>query len=170
MKQLITLLAGVVFCYTAFATTFTVTSNADSGPGTLREAITMANANGNAVTEYIYFNIPQPVLNMRMIELVTELPSISSNIIIDGTTQPGDFYGTTDAKVCIKKNDYAPEFSMLKVENAQGVEIYGMCFIMVICRAYFRLHSGQLNYTVSILLIPAIYSWEMLVKEMLLLE
>lgn len=126
MKQLITLLAGVVFCYTAFATTFTVTSNADSGPGTLREAITMANANGNAVTDYIYFNIPQPVLNMRMIELVTELPSISSNIIIDGTTQPGDFYGTTDAKVCIKKNDYAPEFSMLKVENAQGVEIYGM--------------------------------------------
>jgi len=36
--------------YTAFADTFIVTSNADSGPGTLREAITLANANGTDAT------------------------------------------------------------------------------------------------------------------------
>jgi len=41
---------------TAFADTFIVTSNADRGPGTLREVITLANTNGTTFTDYIHFN------------------------------------------------------------------------------------------------------------------
>lgn len=126
MKRLFSLVMFWVCFNSASATVFTVISNADSGPGTLREAITLANANGTVVVDYIHFNIAQPVFTLRMIELVTELPALSSNIILDGTTQPGQTYGTTEAKVCLKKDDWAASFSMLSAENAQNVEIYGM--------------------------------------------
>ena len=56
MKTIILLLLALGSLCPAFADTFTVTSNADSGPGTLREAITMANANGTAVADVINFN------------------------------------------------------------------------------------------------------------------
>ncbi len=120
-------LAFLISCYAASAGTFIVSSNADSGPGTLREAITLANGNGTASIDYINFNIPQPVFNLRIIDLLTELPALSSNIVIDGTTQPGAAYGTTDAKVCIRKLDYADHFSMIIVENAINTEVYGLC-------------------------------------------
>jgi hypothetical protein len=40
------------------AEVFTVTNNADSGPGTLREALTLDAANGSAEKDYINFNLP----------------------------------------------------------------------------------------------------------------
>ncbi|MEO9022987.1 MAG: gliding motility-associated C-terminal domain-containing protein [Ginsengibacter sp.] len=126
MKKLTVLFFAVCIFYTAFADTFIVTSNADSGPGSLREAIKLANGNGTAVTDYIHFNISSATYNQRIIQLVTELPSLSSNITIDGTTQPGLAYGTTDAKICLMKNDYAPSFSMMRVENASKVKIFGL--------------------------------------------
>lgn len=126
MKKLIALFSFVLFFYPSQADNFIVTSSADSGPGTLREAITFANANGTTIPDNISFNIPQTTYNLRIINLVTELPSLSSNMVIDGTTQPGNSYGTTDAKICIKKNDYAPFFSMIKIENAQNVQIAGL--------------------------------------------
>ena len=125
--KLTVLLAAFLIYHTAVANTFIVTSNADSGSGTLREAIIMANANGTATTDYINFNIPQAVFNLRIIDLVTELPALSSNIVIDGTTQPGATYGTTSAKICLRKLDYAAQFSMITVENAVHTEIYGFC-------------------------------------------
>lgn len=126
LKPLVFVILLVLSSPLSYADTFIVTSNADSGPGTLREAIDNANANGSAVTDYIYFNIAQPVFNLRIIDVVTELPALSSNLIIDGTTQPGAAYGTTEAKICVRKLTYAPIFSMLKIENAQHVQIYGM--------------------------------------------
>ena len=125
-KRLTALLFAFMLSLSAFADTFIVTSNADSGQGTLREAITMANANGTGTIDYIHFNIAELTFNARIINLVTELPDISSNIIIDGSTQPGESYAITDAKICIKKEDYAPVFSMLKIVNATNVEIYGL--------------------------------------------
>lgn len=126
MKKLTAFLFGLGCFYSAIADTFTVTSNADSGPGTLREAITLANGNGTATADYIYFNIPQTVFNQRMITLLSELPSISSNIVVDGTTQPGENYAITDAKICIRKDDYSPSFSVIKIENAQNVKVFGL--------------------------------------------
>ena len=43
--------------FTAQANPSIVTSNANSGAGTLREAIGFVNANGTAVVDYIHFNI-----------------------------------------------------------------------------------------------------------------
>src|SRR5262245_3824364 len=70
---------------TASATTYTVTNTADSGAGSLRQAITDANA--NAGTDTIAFNIPGS--GVHTIDVPTQLPTITSPVIIDGATQPG---------------------------------------------------------------------------------
>jgi IPT/TIG domain/S-layer homology domain len=69
----------------ASATTYTVTNTADSGAGSLRQAITDANTNGG--TDTIAFNIPGS--GVHTINVPTALPTITSPVIIDGTTQPG---------------------------------------------------------------------------------
>jgi hypothetical protein len=66
-------------------TTLTVTSSADSGAGTLRQAI--LDANVTAIEETIAFNIAGGC--PRIITLATPLPTVSSTLTIDGFTQPG---------------------------------------------------------------------------------
>jgi hypothetical protein len=62
--------------------TFTVTTNADSGVGSLRAAITGANADpGSTIT----FALPQNAT----ITLLGELPHITANVTIDGSGSPG---------------------------------------------------------------------------------
>ena len=64
--------------------TFTVTNSNDSGPGSLRQAILAANAAGGPDT--ISFAIGS---GQQTIGPVSPLPSLSTQITIDGTTQPG---------------------------------------------------------------------------------
>lgn len=64
---------------------FIVTTMADSGPGSLRAAITAANAAPDVNT--ITFNIPGPT--ERLISLDSPLPTLTTMMTIDGTTQPG---------------------------------------------------------------------------------
>lgn len=93
----------LLFAYTIVkADTFTVTSNADSGPGSLREALTLAAANGSTVKDHIYFNLADKSEAGRAITLQTELPYLSSNLVIDATNQPGTTYGASDAKVMLR--------------------------------------------------------------------
>lgn len=125
-KKLTALLLLLATFSIAHAETIIVTSNADSGPGTLREALTKAAANGTGGTDYIHFSIPETNFQKRIITLVEELPSLTSNLVLDGTTQPGEAYAMTPAMICLKKDDYAPEFSMLRIENASNVSIYGL--------------------------------------------
>ncbi len=67
---------------------FTVTSPADSGTGTLREAILQANATPNvAGNDRIAFALPGT--GVHSIAPATSLPSITEAVDIDGTTQPG---------------------------------------------------------------------------------
>src|SRR6267142_7127566 len=72
------------------AATFTVTTNADNGdnvnptPGSLREAIILANTTPG--TDTIAFSIGS---GPQTIKPVAALPNISDPIIIDGTSQPG---------------------------------------------------------------------------------
>ena len=122
----LTLILCASNCYASIAAVFIVTSNADSGPGTLRDAIRRTNENGTAEMDYIQFNIAEGNYKLRIIELDSELPSLSSNVVVDGSTQPGEFYGTTDAKICIRKTTYMPSFSMLRVANAKNIQIYGL--------------------------------------------
>jgi hypothetical protein len=75
---------------TAAADTYTVVSTVDSGPGSLRQAILDANSHTGADT--IAFNIPGT--GVRTITPLTELPSITSPVTIDGYTQPGSVANT----------------------------------------------------------------------------
>jgi hypothetical protein len=67
------------------AATFTVTSTADAGPGTLRQAILDANAAGGADT--IGFNIGGA--GVHTIVPASALPTITGPVTIDGYTQTG---------------------------------------------------------------------------------
>jgi IPT/TIG domain/S-layer homology domain len=67
------------------AATFTVTNTSDSGAGSLRDAITQANANPGADT--IAFNIPGA--GVHTITPATDLPVIFDPVTIDGYSQPG---------------------------------------------------------------------------------
>lgn len=68
---------------------FTVTSAADSGPGSLRAALTAAEA--TAATDTIQFNLvpPEPL----SIVISSDLPVLTQPIVIDGTSQEG-YLGT----------------------------------------------------------------------------
>ena len=65
--------------------TFTVTSTANSGAGTLRQAITDANASSGADT--IVFNIPG--VGLQTISPTSALPAITDPVTINGYTQSG---------------------------------------------------------------------------------
>jgi hypothetical protein len=62
---------------------FAVNSNADSGPGSLRQAI--LNSNANPGTNTITFNLSGSTTIMP----TTSLPTVRGPVVIDGTTQPG---------------------------------------------------------------------------------
>jgi hypothetical protein len=69
----------------AVPSTFQVISTADSGPGSLRQAILDANADPGPDT--IIFNIPGG--SVQTITPQTNLPAITDSVTIDGYTQPG---------------------------------------------------------------------------------
>ena len=71
--------------FTATRQSFIVTNTNNHGAGSLRDAIVNANATVGADT--IIFNIPGP--GVKTINLVNELPEITSPVVIDATTQPG---------------------------------------------------------------------------------
>ena len=70
---------------TTAAATFTVTTIADSGAGSLRQAILDANANFG--DDDIAFSIPES--GVHTIVLGSALPAIAHPVTIDGYTQPG---------------------------------------------------------------------------------
>lgn len=79
----------------------TVTSNANSGTGTLREAIGQANASPGL--NLIQFDIPGTC--PRLITLAAPLPDLTEDVIINGFSQPGSAWNTFDfgnnANLCI---------------------------------------------------------------------
>lgn len=91
MRHSLILLCLVLVCApAALAATYTVTTTADSGPGSLRQAILDANATPG-VLDNIHFNIAPG--GPQVIPVVGSLPLITDAVVIDGTTQPG-FTGT----------------------------------------------------------------------------
>lgn len=113
--------------FKSFSAVFTVTSNADSGPGTLREALTLAAANGSATKDYINFNLPDLSEAGRTITLLTQLPDISSNLVVDGTTQPGTKFGVSNAKVGLFYHTPVEQYLQgLKISQQHDVAIFGL--------------------------------------------
>ncbi|MEQ9405584.1 MAG: LamG-like jellyroll fold domain-containing protein [Cyclobacteriaceae bacterium] len=105
---------------------FFTTSTADSGPGSLRQAILDANASAaNSVT--IDFNIGTSA--PWVIQPLSQLPTIdnigSASIIIDATTQPGWAFGDTTTMVHIE-GSLAGGSSYGLIVQESNVEIYGL--------------------------------------------
>ncbi|MXV17335.1 gliding motility-associated C-terminal domain-containing protein [Hufsiella ginkgonis] len=94
-----------------------VTSNADSGPGTLRQALSDAAASAGA--DVISFNLPpgQPITLLGQLDLVND-------VTIDGTTQPGLPLGVINAKVKIRLSA-GISFALRGVE-VKNVSIFGL--------------------------------------------
>lgn len=95
MKKLSLLLASLLFGTFVFAiqvgiasaADYTVTNTADSGAGSLRQAIIDANANVSLTPDNIKFNIAGAGVQTITIG-ATDLPIITDPVIIDGFTQP----------------------------------------------------------------------------------
>src|SRR6476646_8216630 len=90
MRTIGLLLAILSSAVVASANTYTVTSTADSGAGSLRQAILDANANAGADT--IAFNITGS--GVHTISPASALPAITGPVTIDGYTQPGSSVNT----------------------------------------------------------------------------
>jgi gliding motility-associated-like protein len=132
--SLLVLLISILFCNVALGATFIVTSNIDTGPGTLREALINAAANGTATQDIIRFQLPGTLVSDRTIRLKSELPAVTSNVIIDGTSQPGIAFGVSDARVIIEPETTPAYFNGLFINGdpnsggavAKNIEIYGL--------------------------------------------
>jgi gliding motility-associated-like protein len=117
IRKLVLFFLFFALCLKAFPAVFTVTNNADSGPGTLRDALTLAAANGGTTTDYIYFNLADQSVAGRTITLNSMLPDLSPNLVIDGTTQTGIPFGVSNAKVRIFSNFEPPSLQYPYIFN-----------------------------------------------------
>src|SRR4051794_12121915 len=81
------LLLFAIASWRADAATISVTTAADDGPGSLRQAIVDANNDTTTNEVVIGFNIPGA--GVHTIAPLTLLPTITRPVVIDGYTQPG---------------------------------------------------------------------------------
>jgi gliding motility-associated-like protein len=140
MKLTLTLLL-LACSFSALAATFTVTTNADSGPGSLRDAINQAAAAGG--TNSIVFNIADQSRPGRTITLASTLPNLPSNLTIDGTTQPGTPFGISAAGIIITDIDPADRFYYFNIVAVNNVQVYGLFLQSV--SYYFGIYIQQSN-------------------------
>ena len=148
--KLIAVIAIVAAASTLPAATFTVTSNADSGLGSLRQAI--LDANGAAGVDTIDFAIPVGQCSpagVCTITLVTSLPTVTEGIDLDGTTQPR--YGTAPGNVCADPD--SPSYMrvlisstadpMLEIlDTTEPSTIRGLAFTGDISNDAIRIHTN----------------------------
>lgn len=106
-----------------------VTSNADAGFGTFRDALIKAAANGNAEVDYIYFNLPGVSPADHTISILSDFPEISSDLVIDASTQTGQDASLNHAKVILDGTNrpYSPvSYQLFKINGVNRFEFYGM--------------------------------------------
>ncbi|WP_113651615.1 gliding motility-associated C-terminal domain-containing protein [Pedobacter namyangjuensis] len=118
----------IIFCCLKLnATVFTVTSNANAGAGSLREAIQLANADRSSLPNQIRFNLLGNTLTDVTIALESELPILKSDLIIDGTTQPNNLLQNANIRISLIRV-VADYFHGLRMDNAQNIQVYGISF------------------------------------------
>lgn len=118
---------------TPLATTFIVVNTNNTGAGSLRQAILDANA--NAGTDTIHFNIPGQ--GVKTIALTSALPVINEPLIIDGTTQPG-FSGTP----IIELDGISESFNGLDI-TAGNSTVKGLVINRFVRGIYLRTDGGN---------------------------
>jgi hypothetical protein len=105
------------------AATFTVTTTADSGPGSLRQAILDANAATDA--DQIVFAIPGS--GVQTIALGSALPEIVAPVTIDGYTQAGSSANTLDVgSNAVLLVEVTGSNIVLRASNLSGSTIRGL--------------------------------------------
>lgn len=70
------------------------------------EALAIATSNETNVQDVFAFNLPDQTLSGRTIVLQSELPAVNSNLVINGTIQPGTAFDISHVKVKIQ---FAPD-------------------------------------------------------------
>lgn len=132
MKKLFVLAFCCLAVFLARGTTFTVTNTNDSGTGSLRQAISDANAYPGSHT--IAFNIPQSDPNYISAQGVwkitpqSKLPFImKSNLMIDGTTQTTNRGNTNPdgPEILLDGNHLYDSDFAFHIYNVSGVTIKG---------------------------------------------
>jgi hypothetical protein len=125
------------------AAIYTVTTTADSGVGSLRQALLDANATA-AVEDQIHFNIPGP--GPHVITVQSALPFVNSSVTIDGYTQSGALMNTlspnegglnTVLQISLVSSGFAGNSIGFFLNPAngvtltvQGLNIYGFAFAL----------------------------------------
>ena len=126
MRKFYILLAFLMLCNVVTAAVFTVISPVDNtNPGSLRWALDQAANNGTATPDTIVFGIPSAAQNFHVIFLNSELPFLTSNLVIDGTTQNGLPFGLGDSKIAITPAVFQNCKRGFVIKDASNVEIYG---------------------------------------------
>ncbi|MDB4922651.1 gliding motility-associated C-terminal domain-containing protein [Mucilaginibacter sp.] len=153
-KSIFLFLLFFILSLRSFSAVFVVTSKADSGPGTLREALTKAAANGTTQIDYINFNLPDLSVTGRTITLESELPYVSSNVVIDASTQPGPDLNLGDARVKIAVDRFqyivygvsGGAFAILNVTNVSifGLDIEGFFYLRNTFQDAYVINAGIL--------------------------
>jgi parallel beta-helix repeat protein len=102
--------------------TFTVTTTNDSGAGSLRQAITDANA-GGAGPHTIAFDIPGSGVQTIAVSSTMPLASVAGGLTVDGTTQSG--YAGTPLIAVVCANTGVTVFNFTSAGTVQGLSIGG---------------------------------------------
>ena len=97
-KTLFALAAAMVLVGAAFAGTYTVINTDDSGEGSLRWAMTMANQ--DAALDSVVFDIPGD--GPHTIQPTSLLPQFDQPVVIDGYTQSGSAAATAASPAVLK--------------------------------------------------------------------
>src|SRR5258707_673551 len=106
------------------STTIVVTTNADTGPGSLRDALLQAQNNGTAQLDSIVFQITY--VDTASVTITIGGPLIlSSNIFIDGETEPGLIFGVSRARIIIQSAFPTTCLSGFVASNCSDVQIRG---------------------------------------------
>jgi FG-GAP-like repeat len=116
---------------------FVVTTTADSGPGSLRQAILDSNA-ATGATNTIDFDIPGS--GVRTIVPLSPLPPITTAVLIDGTTQPG-YAGAPLIAIAGQGTADAVPLSADADATLKGLAISGSRFLSVSSPTEFAIES-----------------------------
>ena len=119
---------------------FVVTSTADSGPGSLRQAILDSNA-ATGGTNTIDFAIPGA--GVQTIAPASPLPAITNPVVIDGTTQPG-YAGTPLIAIVGQGTGDADPLTVGSDVTVKGLAIDGSSFSSVSSSTMLTIESVPL--------------------------
>ena len=121
----LSLVSGLLFLpvTSANAASFVVTTDADAGQGSLRQAILDANANPGP--DDITFAIPGA--GTQFLTVLSPLPAITEQVSIDASTQPGASCDTSPPTLFIRLHgsNAGPDASALTVAGGTGTVIKG---------------------------------------------